>query len=191
MKALILNGSARDDNTLVPVEKVITEKLRSAGWDVTSMLLKEQKIAGCRGCFGCWLKTPGVCVIADDGRRIAREIIQSDLLVLLSPVTFGGYSSELKKAMDRMIPDIMPYFRVIRGEMHHVPRYAKYPDLVTVGTMPSDDLEAAETFVRLGERNAINFYCHNCASGIVMAGDSPGQVDSKVAGLLKKAEAIA
>jgi multimeric flavodoxin WrbA len=175
---------------LTGVEKVIAEKLQFAGWEVEAVALREKKIAGCLGCFGCWLKTPGTCVIDDDGRRIAREIIQSDLLVLLSPVIFGGYSFELKKALDRMIPNIMPYFRMARGEIHHMPRYPKYPDLAVVGLMMAEDPEAARTFARLCERNGINFYSRNNVSVIVMAGDSSAQIDSKVSGLLKKAEAI-
>ncbi len=191
MKALILNGSGVDDDRLTPVEKVITEKLISAGWEVEAVALSDKKIAGCLGCFGCWLKTPGICVIDDDGRFIAREIIQSDLLVLLSPVTFGGYSFDLKKALDRMLPNVMPYFKLVRGEIHHRPRYPKYPDLLVIGLQSDDDPEAARIFTRLCERNGINFYSRHKVSGIVMAGDSPGQLDSKVAGLLKDAEAIA
>jgi multimeric flavodoxin WrbA len=191
MKALILNGSAANDDRLPFVEKVITEKLASAGWEVAAVALRDKKIAGCLGCFGCWLKTPGVCVIDDDGREIARKIIQSDLLVLLTPVTFGGYSFELKKALDRMIPNVMPYFKMVHGEIHHEQRYLKYPNLVTVGLMPEDNPEAEKTFIRLGERNALNFGRRTSGSGVVRAGDSVLEVDSKIGLLLKKVEAIA
>jgi AraC-like DNA-binding protein len=42
----------------------------------------------------------GVCVIDDFGLEAARMAVQSDVLIFLSPVTSGGYSSELKKAVD-------------------------------------------------------------------------------------------
>ena len=32
-------------------------------------------------------------------------------MVLLTPITFGGYSSEIKKAMDRSICLVLPFFR--------------------------------------------------------------------------------
>ncbi|MFZ3171799.1 MAG: hypothetical protein WA118_07460 [Carboxydocellales bacterium] len=38
----------------------------------------------------CWLKAPGICIIDDAGRNIAQAVIGSDLLVILSPVTFWG-----------------------------------------------------------------------------------------------------
>jgi len=49
------------------------------------------------GCFGCWNKTPGTCVMKDDSAKIAKAVVNSDLLIFLTPITFGGYSSELKK----------------------------------------------------------------------------------------------
>jgi hypothetical protein len=52
------------------------------------------KLAHCLGCFGCWLKTPGMCVEDDAGRQVARAIVQSDTTVLYTPATFGGYSPD-------------------------------------------------------------------------------------------------
>jgi multimeric flavodoxin WrbA len=45
--------------------------------------------------------TPGECVIKDAGCDVARDVSHSDLVILLTPMSFGGYSSELKKAVDR------------------------------------------------------------------------------------------
>jgi len=52
-------------------------------------VLSNRTLGSCTGCFQCWLKTPGLCVIDDDGRLLAGKFIQSDLVVLLTPVTFG------------------------------------------------------------------------------------------------------
>jgi len=48
----------------------------------------------------------------------------SELVVLLTPITFEGYCSELKKAVDRVIPLILPYFLFVRHEVHHIRRCA-------------------------------------------------------------------
>jgi len=187
MKALILNGTTCNDRTIAQVENVIVGRLRSAGWNVASILLKEQKIASCRGCFGCWTRSPGVCVIDDAGRRVAEAAMQCDLMVWLTPVTFGGYSSELKKALDRLIPNLLPYFMLINGEIHHVPRYRKYPDLAIVGVAQEHDVEAEKTFVRLANRNAINNYCLAHSAGVIFPDDEPHSIETKVIKLLKTA----
>ncbi len=58
---------------------------------------------------------PGECARDDDGRRVAREVIRSNLAVFLTPVTFGGYSSVLKGAVDRLIPLGSPFFARVGG----------------------------------------------------------------------------
>jgi len=72
------------------------EELGSAGWSAEPILLHEVKIRSCLGCFKCWDTTPGICIQKDDAQEIVQKIIQSELVVFLTPLTFGGYSSELK-----------------------------------------------------------------------------------------------
>jgi len=154
------------------VEAALAGLLEEAGASVQRLALGELAIGGCLGCFGCWVKTPGECVLDDDGRRVAREVIQSDLTAFVTPVTFGGYSSTLKAAVDRLIPLGSPFFRRIAGETHHRPRYARYPRLLGVGTLPEADAEAAELFCALVGRNALNLHAPEHAAGVLAeAGD--------------------
>lgn len=95
-------------------------------------------------------------MISDAGCDVAKAVIQSGLTVFLTPVAFGGYSSELKKAVDRLIPLISPFFRRVRGEVHHRPRYRRYPLLLGVGLLDHSDPEGEEIFARHIARNAIN-----------------------------------
>lgn len=159
MKALILNGGAEADQEMEAVHQIVRQELSRVGWDVREFVLRNKRIANCLGCFGCWVKTPGTCVIPDDGREVAAAMIRSDMVVLLTPVTFGGYSSILKKAMDRIIPLLSPFFVKIHGEVHHKQRYDQYPDLFGVGLLRQEDAESREIFSKLIERNARNFYC--------------------------------
>ena len=124
MKAFILNGFEKKDDTLY---KIISEHLKGIGWEINTFFPQDKRIAPCQGCFGCWIKTPGICVIDDDGRDIVQMAIQSDMIVFLSPITFGGYSSGLKKAIDRMVPIALPFFMKIDGEIHHKSRYGGRP----------------------------------------------------------------
>lgn len=150
------------------------EYLLQAGWQVRLFELRNEDIAYCVGCFACWVKTPGICGINDAGRIIAEEVIQSDLVVFLTPITFGGYSSELKKAVDRIIPDISPFFKLINGEVHHKPRYKHYPKLLGIGVQQHRDDATAGLFDRLIKRNAINLHSPMHASTVIV-GSSPKQ----------------
>jgi multimeric flavodoxin WrbA len=101
MKALLLDGSRDNESDLNAIKNTFQKELRSKGWDVEAIMLKTLDISPCNGCFKCWIKTPGICITNDVAREVSRKFVQSDLVVLLTPVTFGGYSSELKKALDR------------------------------------------------------------------------------------------
>ena len=78
--------------------------------------------------------------------------------MFLTPVTFGGYSSEMKKALDRLIPLILPYFRFVRSDVHHVRRYLRNASLLAVGLMPRPNPDHERIFAQLVERNAINLH---------------------------------
>ena len=166
MKALILNGGTEADPEMEAAHQIVRQELSRAGWDAREFFLRNIAMANCQGCFGCWVKTPGTCVIPDDGREVAASMIRSDMVVLLTPVTLGGYSSILKKAMDRIIPLLSPFFVKIHGEVHHKRRYERYPDLFGVGLMQQEDTESREIFSKLVERNARNFYCRGYSLAI-------------------------
>ncbi|RCW51350.1 flavodoxin family protein [Halanaerobium sp. ST460_2HS_T2] len=158
MKALILNGEELNDISLDQVSKEIRKELLFKDFEVKEILLKEKEIADCLGCFKCWVKTPGICIINDYGREVAAELINSDLLIFLTPVVFGSYSYQLKKALDRMIPLISPYFKKVKGEIHHKKRYPKYPSLLAVGIMKETSQFQRKIFKELVTRNSLNFH---------------------------------
>ena len=64
------------------------------GWDMVD--LSQQTIAPCLGCFGCWTKTPGRCVLRDDAVTIYPRIAKSSRVLYVSAVVFGGYDVPMK-----------------------------------------------------------------------------------------------
>jgi hypothetical protein len=185
MDALILNGERKGESALSLLHEVIVHTLSSKGWHVETILLRDEKIARCTGCFGCWTKTPGVCVIDDFGREVARKVIQSDLIVYLTPVTFGGYSSELKKAVDRFACSmLLPFFTKIDGEVHHKARYSPLPGLIGIGVLPRPDKESERIFAKLVARNAVNLHSPAAPSAVYYSSQSRGQIEEGVCSLL-------
>jgi multimeric flavodoxin WrbA len=139
---------------------------------VEHIVLREKKIGNCAGDFFCWIRTPGVCNVNDDNRAIATAIVASDLMVYLTPVTFGGYSSALKRMVDHQIQNVTPFFAKVEGETHHRKRYKKYPDLLAVGWMDTADAQAKVVFRHLVQRNALNWHSKTWVGDVVLANQS-------------------
>src|SRR5437763_961779 len=68
------------------------------------------------------------------------------MAVDVAPIKNNGYSSELKKAVDRIICLISPLFKRIDGEVNHHDRYARYPDLLGVGVLPAPHAAQEQIF---------------------------------------------
>jgi multimeric flavodoxin WrbA len=115
----------------------------------------------CVGCFGCWLKTPGRCVIRDRGSDFMTLFTSHDEVIFLSRMVFGGLSPDIKAVLDRSISFLLPFFRIVNGEMHHTLRFEKMPDLkyVFYGDDITDDEMA--TAKKLAGANAVNLGTKN------------------------------
>ncbi len=186
MKATILNGSLKDNGVSENIHELIRNELERKNWDAESFILRHMKITYCIGCFGCWIETPGSCLIKDDAIEVAREYINSDLVIFITPITFGGYSSELKKALDRLICLISPFFMRIDGEVHHKPRYERYPNLIGIGLLNNEDMESERIFSTLVERNAINMHAPVHNSQIFLYNQTSEDIRQKIQSLFSK-----
>ena len=173
MEALILNGAAPGDAELDGIQELLRGKLEASGCRTSAMVLRDVPVAYCQGCFECWLKTPGICKTHDKGRDVAAAFVASDLVVLLTPITFGGYSSHLKKGLDRIAGVVSPFFMRSEGEVHHRPRYARYPRLLGVGVLGAPRPDEERVFQTLVARNALNFHSPWHAARILLRGDPP------------------
>ena len=185
MKTVILDG--RHDDGACAVLDALLQELGSRGEKVQTFQLRDfKKMGSCIGCFACWLKTPGICVEADEGRKIAQAVAHSDTVILLAPVTYGGYSSEIKKAQDRWIPLILPDFGVYHGEVHHKPRYDRYPRWIGIGLQVQPDDEEAHIFKTLVGRNALNFHAPSYAADVLLTFASDATLHGKIQDLLDR-----
>lgn len=117
--------------------------------------LSSRKIAGCMGCFGCWVKTPGKCVIRDDAVEVYPLIARSDRVLYVSRVRYGSYDTVMKTMLERAIPIQKAYIRLHRGETHHVQRDVAMKKAVIIGYGDLDEDEK-QVFRKLVERNASN-----------------------------------
>jgi len=99
------------------------------GWKI---IADEGNIKPCVGCFGCWVKEPGQCVIKDGYEHMGELIHKADEVVIMSKYTYGGFSSFVKNVLDRSIGYVLPYFEIFEGEMHHKKRYPEEKNITFV-----------------------------------------------------------
>ena len=125
-------------------------------------------IKGCLGCFNCWIKTPGKCVIKDSYTEIPKYIIEGNTLVIITEIKYGCYSSYVKNVIDRSIGILLPFFQTVNGELHHLPRYDnKSLKLVVMGYGKNVTLDEEETFKNLIKGNAINMCMPNYETHVI------------------------
>ena len=158
MKYLLINGNPYNDRKDMDyyIDR-LSEAIKSAGHEAQTLVLRGMKIKPCTGCFNCWVKNPGNCVIQDDGNEVSRKYIASDHVILASPLIMGFLSSLLKNAMDRNIPLVHPHLEDVDGEVHHKKRYDKYPVISFLLKKESfTDAEDIAIATGIFQREAIN-----------------------------------
>ena len=92
--------------------------------------LGEQSINECIGCWNCWVKTPGRCVMKDQMADSYNNYVNSDSVILIMETAQGFINHKAKAFFDRTIPHYHPYIEMVGGECHHAARYERYPDMV-------------------------------------------------------------
>lgn len=186
MKALVLNGSLASQTDMEKIQEILVEELVLSGWEVDTITLCNKDINPCTGCFRCWHTTPGVCtgVKKDDAEEVIIQVINSKLLVFLTPLTYGGYSSEIKKIFGRFLGLLQPGTQLIDGEVHHLKRYDRYPSFLGIGMTSQLEEEEAKVFNTLIDRNSKNFFPPLFHSGVLSYSDE--NIKEKVKDMVKE-----
>jgi len=151
MDIVILNGNPDTGKySLDAYLEDLGKALKADKHRVKILNLRDMEIKFCTGCWSCWWgPTPGECVFRDESALVCRDYINSDLVVMASPVLMGFTSAVLKKVQDKLIPLIHPYIEIVNGECHHKKRYDRYP---AVGLILERDRGTDDEDVRLISR---------------------------------------
>jgi multimeric flavodoxin WrbA len=123
----------------------------------TLVLSKEKSINHCIGCFGCWIKTPGTCVMKDDFQDLGKYANNEEELIVISKCVYGEYSPFVKNAVERCaMLSLLPFFEVRNNEAHH-PQRKKHQFKMHVhfygNDITDDEKKTAEKLVKA---NAVN-----------------------------------
>ncbi len=111
----------------------------------------------CIGCFGCWGKTPGRCVIKDGYENMGELMSRCSELILISRCTYGGFSPFVKNVLDRTISYASPHFEMRKGEMHHKRRYENVIGLTAYFYGENITENEKQTATDIVSANSINY----------------------------------
>ncbi len=102
MKVVAFCGSARKKGNTALLLHTVLEPLQEAGMETELVELAGTNPRGCLGCFVCFEKKDGSCVIKDDiVNECIEKMISADGILLGSPTYFADVSTEMKALIDR------------------------------------------------------------------------------------------
>jgi multimeric flavodoxin WrbA len=96
---LAIAASPRKNGNSELLLKEFCRAAEDAGWKVDLLRINEMNFRPCQACDAC--AKDGRCILQDDMQMAYPKIIESDALVVASPVTFGSLNAQLKMFIDR------------------------------------------------------------------------------------------
>lgn len=99
---LIISTSLREGSNSDALADEFARGAKEAKNHVEKITLTGKTIQFCRGCLACQ-KTQH-CVIDDDARQIAVQMMKADVIVFATPVYYYSISGQLKTMLDRANP---------------------------------------------------------------------------------------
>ncbi len=121
------------------------------------LIKPDSQVKNCIGCFGCWTKTPGKCVIKDQFQSMGIYLSKCDEFIIISECVYGSASPFVKSVLDRCISYVQPDFVIVDGEMHHKQRYSNSVLLSAYFYGENITDNEKETAKNLMKANMINF----------------------------------
>jgi len=105
-KVVVLNASPRKNFNTAKLLKEAQRGAESVGAEVEYFNLYEYNFLGCRSCFACQRKgstTEGICAIRDDIKPILEKCLESDAIIIGSPVYFSYPTGVFRSFVERLM----------------------------------------------------------------------------------------
>lgn len=136
MKILVLNASPKGKHSgTMKLTESFLEGFKKIEECVIDMIdIYSLDINPCEGCFGCWHKTPGVCVIQDDMAKCLELLREADLIIWSFPLYHYSIPAKGKMFLERTLPLILPDLVETPNGCMHPRRYDKEQKVVLLSS---------------------------------------------------------
>lgn len=143
MKILLLNGSPKGKNsgTLLIAQAFIEGMKKDGDYEVEQLDIQQLEIKPCLGCFHCWNKTPGECVIKDDMKEGLQKFLAADVIIWSFPLYYFSMPSQIKAFMDRLLPLNTGKMILVDGRAIHPARHNLAKQYVLISSCGFPNLE--------------------------------------------------
>lgn len=156
MKVMAINssprtqGESRSERLLL----YLVDGMKQEKAQVEVINLREYNIKFCRGCYSCWTKTPGKCILKDDmSSDLFHRWMAADIVIYSSPLYYRGFVAQLKAFIERTLPSYKPFMKS-NGEKTSLPPRVKFPDFVVLSVAGFPELSE---FQLLSDSCKVNF----------------------------------
>ena len=160
-KILALAGSPRiKGHTRLLLDQVL-DGAKAMGGHVDTVYVAKKKISGCISCYKCQEDLEFKCSIDDDMQDILAKMIDSDEIILATPVYWFGPTAQLKSVIDRFLC----LLKYDQAKGYYGPLEGKGLSLVV--TAQGDPFFGADQVAQLVQR--IGLYCGMSFRGTIGA----------------------
>lgn len=98
---LVVTGSPRQNGNSNKLAESFISGAAEKGHKINKIKSADLNINDCLGCDCCWTKT-GLCIQQDDISKIQSLLVNTDMIVFVSPLYFFGMPAKLKCLIDRL-----------------------------------------------------------------------------------------
>jgi len=158
MNITVINGSPRMSKGYTSqILEPLMEGMRNAKAEVTLLYSSKLKIKPCTGEFHCWFKNPGECILKDDMQSVYKLLIDSDILILATPV-YIPLPGNMQKLINRLLPLMEPILESKNGRTRaRFHDNIKIKKIMLVATSGWWELGNFNTVMHIVEEIAANF----------------------------------
>ncbi len=138
-KVLLITGSPRPKGNSNSLAAAFASGAVAAGNEVKLFEAATANMSGCHGEGNC--EKNGCCGLPDDGQKMNELMRWADVMVLVSPVYWGGFTAQIKTVIDRFYQFNFPKGRETLG----------VKEAYLIGTAAMPDIKAFDDMVHCYE----------------------------------------